>query len=557
MHRLLRPAGVLAAAAAALLAACSDPLSVTNRNNPSRDDILRLSRDVEGLTSRIYQGVHAAHFAANDNLDNQLKNSSFENASTLANFGMGARLGMPRGPVDNSLGNAVQVGNRRDYALLVTAAGTAVTALERLFAPNFSISGNAAQDARAKAFAFFGYGVALGDVALAYDSTAIPRPGVSASAPLDSLPLVAADSAMRVAIRALDSALVYAPNGPNTIPSDWLRTSADLPRGDFIRLIRSYRARLRANVARSAAERAAVDWNAVIADATNGIQSDYVVNLTPTGGWDYAWLIQHFTSVSWHQMTPMIIGMADSSGAYDAWLATPRNTRTPFLIVTRDRRFPSGNTRAAQQAVSPQGSNFVSPDTIYFRNRPTGDDPSGQGFQNSQYDHNRWRGLFNASRVGPWVTFPVAENDLLAAEGYIRTGNIAAATALIDKSRVRNRLPALSGVITALGQPVPGGRSCVPRVPDAAQGYTATKCGDVFEALKWEKRMETAYAGWSQWYFDSRGWNDLPPGTPLQWPVPYQELQSRLLSPYSIGGVGGPSSAPSTNTYGFGTTPNL
>ena len=40
-----------------------------------------------------------------------------------------------------------------------------------------------------------------------------------------------------------------------------------------------------------------------------------------------------------------------------------------------------------------------------------------------------------------------AENDLLAAEGYIRTGNIAAAAAKIDLTRVANGgLPALTGV---------------------------------------------------------------------------------------------------------------
>ena len=29
------------------------------------------------------------------------------------------------------------------------------------------------------------------------------------------------------------------------------------------------------------------------------------------------------------------------------------------------------------------------------------------------------------------------------------------------------------------------------------------------------------------WYLDSRGWGDLPEGTALFWPVPYQELQVR------------------------------
>jgi len=37
-----------------------------------------------------------------------------------------------------------------------------------------------------------------------------------------------------------------------------------------------------------------------------------------------------------------IIGMADTSGAFDQWLATSRDARVPFLIKTPDARFPQG-----------------------------------------------------------------------------------------------------------------------------------------------------------------------------------------------------------------------
>ena len=44
--------------------------------------------------------------------------------------------------------------------------------------------------------------------------------------------------------------------------------------------------------------------------------------------------------------------------------------------------------------------------------------------------------------------------------------------------------------------------------------------------------METAFTGYSQWYLDSRGWGDLITGTPLEWAVPIQELNSRLKPQY-------------------------
>src|SRR4029434_2886632 len=50
------------------------------------------------------------------------------------------------------------------------------------------------------------------------------------------------------------------------------------------RLIRSYRARFRANVARTPAERAAADWDAIIADAQNGITANHVNITNATNG---------------------------------------------------------------------------------------------------------------------------------------------------------------------------------------------------------------------------------------------------------------------------------
>jgi hypothetical protein len=94
----------------------------------------------------------------------------------------------------------------------------------------------------------------------------------------------------------------------------------------------------------------------------------------------------------------------------------------------------------------------------------------------------------------------------------------------------------------------------VPRVP-VGPDYTTTACGSVFEAMKWEKRMETAYTTYGAWFFDSRGWGDLPIGTPVSWPVPYQELDARLHPIYDLGGVNQPGGA-GQSTYGYGSTIN-
>jgi hypothetical protein len=555
MHRYQRATWVVAAVGAVLgAAACgSDPLEVPNVNNPDRTQVLALPRDVESLASKLYQNVHSATVGNTggaggveqaDGVYQPALTMGFENGSGLNNYGMGPRGQIPRNFIENSSGNAQSVGNLRDFRNLQNTARTATVILEKINATGFTL-GNAGNDLRVRAFTWFGYGTALGNVALAYDSAAIPLPNEGAQQP----PLVGHDSVMRAGLRALDSALFYANNATTSnIPAAWLAQSGDMTRADFVRLVRSYKARFRAQVARTPQERAAVDWNAVIADATNGITSDFVMQLVPGAGWDYAWLIQHYVGSNWHQMVPYIINMADTTGAYDEWLAVSRDSRKPFLIRTPDNRFPSGATRDAQIANSPTVTTITT--RPYLRNRPSGDDLTNSGWNESWYDHWRWRSLFLSTRVGPWTPFSRVENDMYAAEGYIRTGNIGAAATLIDRSRTASGLPPIAGTVASASAPIPGPR-CVPRVP-VGPSFTTTACGSILEAMKWESRMESAYAGYATWYFNGRGWGDLPPGTATEWPVPWQELDVRQLPIYNTGGATG-NSVHGPSTYGFGT----
>ena len=68
--------------------------------------------------------------------------------------------------------------------------------------------------------------------------------------------------------------------------------------------------------------------------------------------------------------------------------------------------------------------------------------------------------------------------------------------------------------------------------------------------MKWEKRMETAYATYAAWFIDGRGWGDLVYGMPTMWPVPNEEMDSRQEPFYNMGGAGNPGSA-AKGTYGF------
>ena len=548
--------GLVVVAATFAAAACKDVLGVNNPNNPNIAQVYATATDIEAVFAQGFlqvgfttSGVHT------NNLAPQLNAMSLENYGNVANFDMVYRAAIPRRFIDNSVNNSgagVHYADFQNMQKQARALSNAINALDAFVAAGHTL-GSASQNARARAWGFFELGLAQGNTALMYDSAAIVLP---ATPTIGAPPaLVGHANVMTQALADLDSALTIARSSAVTgslaaFTSTWINgVSIDQP--TFIKIVRSYQARFRAGVARTPTERAAVDWTQVIADATNGITSDLVVQLSIQAGWQQQEVTNAYRYQGWGDVSMMYLGMADTSGAYDAWLATPMINRQAFLLKTPDARWPAGEDRATQNTVSGGPNGVPGSSGLYFRNRPAGEDPPGDPWGTSFYDHFRFRYLTvsNSDNAGAWIEFPKAEVDLLAAEGYLRKGDVASALPLIDNSRVsKGKLPKLAGVIATATDPVPGGGACVPRVPTGPSGPTA--CGTAMEALKYEYRIETYFTGYGQWFQAERGWGDLVEGTPLEFPVPYQEMQVRLLPFYNLGGIGGPSAA-AKGTYGF------
>lgn len=352
------------------VAACGNVLDVTNNNNPNVSQVLARPTDVESVIGSSFNVNHKATIGVNtDDVDEQMMAMSFENGSALANYGFNRRYPIPRSFIDNSKNNSVAAGNYYDFSNDAKASRSASTGLEQLNKPGFTL-GSSDRDLRARAFAYFSMGVGNGNIALVYDSAAV----VTELNVHDIPPLVGHDSVMRAALNQLDSAFKYSQLTTMAPDPAWIPTTVPMTPTVFGQIIKSYKARFRAEVARTPAERAAVDWNAVLADALAGIKTDLIINLAPSAGWDIGWIQQHYLFDTWTQQPPMIVGMADSAHGdgsfdYNAWLATPLTQRTRFLIKTADQRFPPGETRALQQAASGTGANPVPPRAnLYFRN---------------------------------------------------------------------------------------------------------------------------------------------------------------------------------------------
>jgi hypothetical protein len=476
---------------------------------------------------------------------------STEGFSTVANFCMNNYAAVPRNPIINQVGgqcDGQQLNDFSGFQELARNTANMIIALDKITKAGLT-TGSAATDARDRAFAFFVNAVSLGELAVMYDSAAITIPS---TVPLSTTvpPLSGHAAVMTVALKQLDTAIAIYAAGVAQAPSATMMPAATaFTTVSWVQYLHSWKARLRAGVARTPTERAAVDWVSVIADATAGITAD--IQIAVGGGWSCGYnCSQMYSSNGWHEMTLMTMGMADTSGAYATFTSSPILGRdgTQLVIATPDLRFPRGTTRGAQDTVT-----LPLPAGRYIANRVPSGDFSGPGFGTSQYDYKRNYAVFKAKAVGPVVQFALAENTMLKAEGSIYAGDIVTARTLIDASRALHGLPTIGAA--TLVTPIAGSTvqntvgACVPQVP-APPSFNTLQCGNILEAMKWEKRMETAYTAYATWYQDSRGWGDLVAGTALEWPVPNEEMNSRIKPFYSIGGLGQPDAAV-VGTYGW------
>ena len=536
----------------AALAACTNGnvLDVVNKNNPDVARAYSTPAGVESIIGTLYQQFNNGWNTSN--IEPATAVMSFQGFATVANFCMNVRDALlPVQGIDNSRGNQCDGQNLSDYSnfqKLARNAANLVQALDIITAAGGS-TGTTAQDLRDRGFALFVNGISLGHTALIYDSAAIALHTV----PSNVIPSLSGYQAvMTAALAELDSALANAGGAAAAsafpLPTSWVNGNG-MSQAQFVQFVHSWKARLRAGVARTPAERAAVSWATVIADAQAGITADVVI--TMGGGWNCSYdCSTMYSSNGWHEMPLEILGMADTSGAYAAFIAASVATRdgSQLLIRTPDQRLPQGATRAAQNADTPYTTPPFTPGR-YFDNRLASDDFAGAGYGSSMYDHKRWLQIFKTSGVGPMVQWSTGENTMLQAEGYIYAGNFAAAAALIDASRAKHGLASI-GAIASASQQIQGGiHGCVPQVPQGP-AFTTVACGTILEAMKWEKRLETAYVSAYAWFQDSRGWGDLAAGMPLMWPVPNEEMDSRQEPFYAMGGPGQPNSA-AKGTYGF------
>ncbi|HEU0012247.1 MAG TPA: hypothetical protein VFQ45_01115 [Longimicrobium sp.] len=518
-------------------AGCAD-LDVDNTNQPDRAGALRTAGDIESLIS----GTFSTWFHNQHNNTHSCANSpgvwmgiaSFQGSNSWNNCAANPYSQIPRpaltnAPADANYNTIAQPWYANYRAIAAVSQGLAALAAD----PELEDDLSASDLARLKAFGKFMLGLGHATLATVYDRAFIVDETTDLSAGTELQPY---GEVMTAALGYFDEAAALSSGESFTIPSLWV--GASITNVQLAKIARGLKARYRASVARTTAERDAVDWAAVLTDlaAAGGqewtMEHDWVNwwsnNVFWQSGYGYAWLSYQY------------YGMADQSGRYQTWLGMTVNSRHPnlggadnttaFIIVTPDLRFAQGATRTAQAAAP--GRYFRIPEYSITGQWAR---PDRGTWRWSWYRNHKFDALNDAGDT--YRLLPRSELRLLAAEALLRTGNGAAAADSINVSRVFNGLNATnsSGLNT----------SCVPKLPSSA-------CGGLLHILAWEVWMETmmeGHFGSPKYFFDRRN-GFLYKNTALQMPIPAKELQLLQLTPVYTYGGGGDGSAP-TSAFAF------
>lgn len=527
--RILRPvAGALLMGA--VLAGCQD-LNVPNTNAPDRIRALSSASDVETLVASSWRD-HWGRVHTSGSTVNVLPLVADEMSGTYANNAALELSSEPRPPLNNvATADAHALGRFQweDWYKAISSVNDGLGAIADGLIIKTGEEGEEAVDntLRTKAFAKWMQAIAHGYLSILFDQAFVVDEDTDLEF-IDEIPLLPYQEVRDAAIGLMEEAIDIMATGSFTTPTSWIPSRSYTPQ-QLSRIGHSYIVRFLVYGARTPEERAALDWNKVLQHLDQGITEDYEVDLE-SGVLTSSAYSRYQTSGTFSAYGDYkLIGPADVSGAFRAWLDKPLAERERFQIVTPDRRI-TGATPASNGAYYYYRSNNI------FR-------PERGLYHHSHYQwrrHFQQYGATTLSSTGVAKLMTVDEMNLIRAEALIRLNRAAEAVPLINITRERPRTIAgtqYPGIPPVTVAGVPQSDDCVPRM----DGVT---CADLEGALMYERMIEGAMLDIIRGYADSRGWGRLPEGTFIHLPIPARQLEAMNMPIYSFGGIGGPGTAP-------------
>lgn len=496
---------VLGAGALVMSAACSQDLSVQDKQAPDVTRALGTPADVQNLA------ISSANswYLTSATIDPWVMLDVTGDILTMNYGNFGARFNnlQPRIPYANDPAN-----NDFEVAQYPWSGGNSAPG----FYPTIGAANNVLKAVAGgmvlpggtdqyKALAQWSQAGSLMQLALMYDKAFIVDETYD---PATSAPLALAKyTDVAKAAQAKLDAVIAATTGKGWTyaASDFSLEGGPLTSDLIAKVANTQAAMLLAYTPRTSAEAATVNWTQVLAYANKGITSDFVIKGDGGNNW-YSQLVDYEDLPGWmaidqrlvHRMVPCVDSMYNGvdeppNCPHDARVAADPNGTDPNTYI-----------------VNPTGTDIVY--TPHVQGDP------GRGiFMQSPYYHERYLNVSyqqDDANDGPLPYILKAENDLLKAEALVRThGDKALAASLINNTHVTR------GQLT----------------PILATDADKT----MLDAITYEREVELlATNGYSFYY--ARHDDQLQDGTLHHLPVPAKELETDGLAVYTFGGVGKP-----------------
>jgi hypothetical protein len=559
MRRYIR--GLMAAALLGSTTACLD-LNVLNENLPDIERALGEPADVEQVIASSFYIWHSVlHGLADVSMvypalaDEGTMTATNRNVfwgqeprQPLINDPLASQVWVPRRPWDNFAECAANANDGlrqiKQGMLIRTTAFDADTVVDNTD--------------RAFAIAKFWQGVCIGYLALSMDRFATATEDTILPAGYDNLlewekvNIKPYQQGLEVALRSLSQAIARMETGENWSTDFNFVPGQIYTRDQWKQVAHTMAARIMIYSARSPEERAGLDWATILQHTEQGMDPDFewgpmLQSGVLTDG-SYLWRISQSstsTNSSNFRADPYLMGPADQSGNFKKWLGLGLEARDTFLIRTPDRRITGTNPNS---------------NGAYFRYRPNNSGVSNTALGTQHFSSYQWfrrinyQGLAtsNHHQNGHQVLASGDENRLFRAEALMRLNRAAEAVPLINATRTRpvkvgtNTNVANLPPVTVTGAPLVND-ACVPRKVLRWVDRTpanADVCGDLWDALMWERQIELYGQNPMRAWQDFRGFGQLQPGTLLHMPVPARYLTSLGIPFYTFGGIGQEGSAP-------------
>ncbi len=502
-----------------LLSGCSDYLEVENTNNPDTAMALQNIQDIESLVGNQYQqwwnGVQSR--AYNDRVT-LLGLESTNGYSFVSDF-----FRFPALEFENTPTYRWKSIVTAPWSGLYTAISSVNDGLSATDIRGLSFD-DEARTQRLRAFAKFIQGISYMALANHFDQAFLLDENSDLAT--DELIFTPSDEVFNFGLLRLQEAKEIANNYNFTLPSNWILGNP-LTSADFVKLMNSYEARYRLQQCRTPACRDNLDWGKIKTLVENGLEELNIASNSNVWGQSPGILQGGIFRTNYY-----LIGQTDTSGNFENWKNTDPELRSEFVLETLDKRIAGqqdvtivnseGQTEVLEAGKRAPGTDF----------RWTGPSPwpaTNGGWYGSMYMPIRTEAIWLNGGVGEINHIRAAEMDMYLAEALLRASEPAVdptAVALINKTRVDR-----------------GGLEPI---------TVADSFDEVWNAMRYEFDIETAVSSAGLHYYHKRGlgnyrgldYGGLIKGTPLQFPIPAEELDLLELPYYTFGGVGGESAAP-------------